>query len=247
MTRPDLDAYARSLNGGPLDLMKTIAVFTMVLESANFVLFDNRYGLPWYIDRVTFPIFCFASAVHIARGFDFRGQVATLAVLGVVAQPFHALAFPGYGGANVLVTLAIGAALAGSLASRPPWQGDAVIALVAALNIALPAAISGGWEYGMLGAVLPLAFASGLKHGGIRLLWPVVVLTVMYAMNDFAKPEALRIPGLDIAFAVVGTALVILAGQMMVGRPRFLHRYALHVVYPGHLAVLVGLRLLMGG
>lgn len=247
MARLDLDAYTRSLLGGPLDFMKTVAVITMVLESANFVLFDNRYGLPWYIDRVTFPIFCFASAVHIARGFEFRGQVASLLMLGAIAQPFHAAAFAGFGGANVLVTLGIGAALAGMLAPRPAWQSDAALALVIALNVALPAWMSAGWEYGMLGAVLPLAFATGLRHGGPRLIWPAAVLTVMYLMNDFAKPEAMRVPGLDIAFALGGTALIIVAAQAMLGRPRFLHRYALHVVYPGHLAVLVGLKAVSGG
>ncbi len=246
MSQPRLDAYTRSLLGGPLDLMKAIAVVTMVLESTNFVLFDNRYPLPWYIDRVTFPVFCFASAVHIARGFEFRGQVATLLMLGAIAQPFHALAFAGFGGANVLVTLGIGAALAGMLAVRPPVQSDAVLAGVMALNIALPSAASVGWEYGMLGAVLPLAFATALKNGGVRLAWPVAVIATMYLMNDFAKPEAMRIPGLDIVFALAGTALVILAGQLMIGRERFLHRYALHVIYPGHLALLVGLSVLIG-
>jgi hypothetical protein len=239
---PDPNALSKALLGAPLDAIKTIAAITMCLESANFILFENRYALLWYADRWTFPLFSFALAIHIARGFEFRPQVASLLVLGVLTQPFHAAAFPDFGGANVMVTLAIGATLAGTLATRPAWMSDAVLALSSALAVKFPEAICSGWEYGLLGAMLPVALTSALSHAGPRLLWPIVVIATLYLTTDFGRPPWPGILGLDIAVATVGAASIVALCSLLRGRRRFLHRYALHVVYPGHFALLVLVR-----
>lgn len=232
------DDLTKGFLGAPLDFLKVVAAISMCLESANFVLWDNQIRFFWYLDRWTFPLFSFALAVHIVRGFDFRRQVVSLLVLGALTQPIYAAVFPDFAHLNIFITLAIGAALAGTMSPRSPRLTDAVLACALAAIVVVPQWLF-RWEYALLGAVLPLAMASALRGPWMRALWPVALIGTTYISFEYGKPGWASVLSIELAFALVGTICVVAAAYLLKGLPRFLWRYALHIVYPGHLAALL--------
>lgn len=211
----------------------------MCLESANYVLNDNALRFFWYLDRWTFPLFSFALAVHIARGFDFRGQVISLLILGALTQPIYSAAFVEAAQVNIFITLAIGGAIAGALAARPPWMSDAALGVAALVTVAFPG-WTYHWEYGLMGAVLPLAMTVALRSWGVRMAWPVVIIALTYLSFRYGTEDWVNTVAIELGVAILGSAILIgLVPAMLAERARFLPRYALHVVYPGHLALIL--------
>lgn len=239
--RASTNNLTADLLGAPLDFLKTVAAVSMCLESANYVLWDNQFRLLWYLDRWTFPLFSFALAVHIFRGFDFRRQVVSLLVLGALTQPIYAAAFPDFEHLNIFITLAIGAAMAGTMSTRPPWMTDGVLAGALVAIVVVPQWLF-RWEYALLGAVLPLAMTTVLRGSWMRAVWPVALIGVTYATFEYGKPDWVSVLAIELTFALAGTAGIVAVALFLNGLPRFLWRYALHVVYPGHLAALVLIR-----
>lgn len=179
---------------------------------------------------------------HVARGFDVRGQAISLLVLGALTQPVFAAAFQDFDGVNIFITLAIGAAVAGVMSQRPVWQADVALAVIFAASLMFSGNMFRGWEYGLPGAFLPLAMVLALRHAGLRLFWPAIMIAAIYFGHDLGKPA---LP--STLFAAIGSLVIIAGALMLRGKPRFMPRYALHFVYPGHLAALVAIRALMQG
>ncbi|MDX2003871.1 MAG: TraX family protein [Meiothermus sp.] len=95
------------LSARALDWLKWAALFTMVIDHANKIVFDG--GLPWmtWIGRMAYPLFAFLIAYNLeVRGADWRKYAWRLGLAAAVSQPvyFYALA----GNLNIFFTLLAG-------------------------------------------------------------------------------------------------------------------------------------------
>ena len=226
--------------GASLDLIKTVAAVLMLGDHINSALVEPPALLVWRFGRIAFPLFCFVLASHIARGMDTRTHVARLLVFGALTQPIFTAAFPwSPREANILFTLAGGAALAQSLAGRPSWLQHGTFALGALVIWWWPTLARTGVDFGLAGILFPAALTLLLKGEWLHGPWVVVLLL---ALNYGAKRpggEALVLgAGVDGVYAGLGSLCVLACAAAVSGRPRFLPRYALYAFYPGHLLAL---------
>jgi hypothetical protein len=226
--------------GAPLDLVKVLAAVLMLGDHINSALYDPPELLVWRFGRIAFPLFCLVLAVHIARGMDARTHVARLLVFGVLTQPIFAAAFPwSPREANILFTLAAGAALAQSLAGRPPWLRHCVFALGVFAIFRWPMLARTGVDFGLAGILFPAALTLLLQRQWPHALW---VIALLVALNFGAKRPGDEPPfqgaAVDALYAGVGSLCIIAFAAVVSGRPRFMPRYALYAFYPAHLLVL---------
>jgi hypothetical protein len=226
--------------GAPLDLIKVVAAVLMLGDHINSALIDPPVLLVWRFGRIAFPLFCFVLAAHLARGMDTRTHVLRLLVFGILTQPIFTAAFPwSPREANVLFTLAAGAALAGALVGRPSWLQHSAFALGAAVIWSGPTLARTGVDFGLSGILFPAALALLLRGEWQHGVWVVVLLV---ALNYGAKrpaDEALELgAGLDAVYAGLGSLCVLACAAAVSGGRRFLPHYALYAFYPGHLLAL---------
>jgi TraX protein len=226
--------------GASLDLIKTVAAVLMLGDHINSALVEPPALLVWRFGRIAFPLFCFVLASHMARGMDTRTHVARLLVFGALTQPIFTAAFPwSPREANILFTLAGGAALAQSLAGRPSWLQHGTFVLGALVIWWWPTLARTGVDFGLAGILFPAALTLLLKGEWLHGPWVVVLLL---ALNYGAKRpggEALVFGvGVDGVYAGLGSLCVVACAAAVSGRPRFLPRYALYAFYPGHLLAL---------
>jgi TraX protein len=133
--------------------------------------------LAWWFGRIAFPLFCFVLASHIARGMDPRTHVTRLLVFGALTQPIFNAAFPwSPREANILFTLAAGAALAQALAGRPSWVQHLTFASGTLVICWWPALARTGFDFGLAGILFPAALALLLKGEWPHGLWVAVLL-----------------------------------------------------------------------
>ena len=201
------------LAGAPLDVIKTIAAVLMLGDHINSALVDPPSLLVWRFGRIAFPLFCFVLASHLAGGMDTRTHVVRLLVFGALTQPIFTAAFPwSPREANVLFTLAAGAALARALAGRPCWLQHSAFALGAAVILAGPTLARTGVDFGLSGILFPAALMLLLQGRWMHGLWVVVLL---FGLNYGAKrpsEEPLVLgAGLDAVYAGLGSLCILRA------------------------------------
>ena len=239
-----------TLAGAPLDAVKLAAAALMLLDHVNTVLLDVRATWMWRLGRAAFPLFCLVLACHLARGADPRRMVATLLLFAIPTQLAFAAAFP-YGGreANILFTLAAGAALAGALAGGPgptrPWV-PAILAAGLGAAFLLPTLAGTGVDFGLAGMLMPAAILLALR--GPPVIGSACALVALAALNahTWVPPGegwSAKLLADALVAGLIGAAAVTFAATLR-DRPRFLPRHALHLFYPGHLALLALLRAL---
>lgn len=141
--------------------LKWLALVLMTGDHVNKVLFAGQ--LPWLteIARVAFPVFAVVLAYNMAReGADYQRQWWRLLCWGIIAQPFHAIAF-GYAlPLNVLLTF--------SLAVAVIWAWTEKRYAVA---VALYLGLSLGVDYQWAGVGLVIAaWAYFRRHGKAKWL-----------------------------------------------------------------------------
>jgi hypothetical protein len=229
-----------AFTGAPLDLIKTVAAVLMLGDHINSALLEPPALLVWRFGRIAFPLFCFVLASYIARGMDARTQVVRLLVFGALTQPIFNAAFPwAPREANILFTLAAGAALAQGLADRSSWAQHVTFAVGALVIWWWPALARTGVDFGLAGILFPAALALLLRRQWLHGFW---VLVLLFALNYGAKrpsDEALVLgAAVDGLYAGLGSLCVVACAAAVSGRRRFLQRYALYAFYPGHLLVL---------
>ena len=228
--------------GAPLDVVKLAAAALMLVDHVNTVLLGSAVPPMWRFGRIAFPLFCFVMACHLVRGADPRRYAASLLLLAIPTQPIFAAAFQGELG-NVLLTLAAGAALAGTLARAGPGAQHAALGIGALVVFAWPLRARTGVDFGVGGMLLPAAMVLTLAGSRAHALW-LAVLLVGLNTGGWRPPGEAYWPaaGRDAAFVVLGGLGVVALAAAFEGRGRFLPRYALHLFYPGHLLALVLLR-----
>jgi len=235
-SRPSLFA----LDGAPLDVVKLVAAAAMVCDHVNDTLLDHDHLALWYVGRLAFPLFCLVFALNLARGASLAGYVARLTPFAILSQPIYRAAFHD-GLDNILVTLLLAGIVAILLEERPKLVQHAVFAVAAAAAFAAPwTPISTGLCFGMAGLLLPAALKLVLE--GRRDVAPWATL-LFVGLNWFPRDELFDSLAAPLFVLAVATATLALA-QRLVGRPRFLPRYALYAFYPLHLLALIGWRAL---
>jgi hypothetical protein len=232
-------SLAWQLSGAPLDAIKLFAAILMLGDHVNTILFHGNIAILWSLGRAAFPLFCFALSCNLARGTNSLRYFQTLILFGVVTQPIHGAAFTG-NFANVLFTLAVGAVVAAALQSvRLALQHAAFAVGVAAIFWTSVRART-GLEFGLAGALFPAAILLVLEGRWTHLPW---LLCCLVGLNW--NPDGLSSEGWPVvlarnaAFAGLGSLIVIAAACTLRAWPRFMPRFALHIFYPAHLAVLV--------
>ncbi len=229
--------------GAPLDFIKLAAVIAMVGAHANVAIADDAYPLMWRISRISFPLFCFAIACNLRRGTAAAQYVQVLILLAAVTQPIYAFLIPGIQSANVLFTLAIGVAIAHAMRTLRAQMQHAIFIVGIAATFTLPSIAQSGAEFGIVGMLLPAAILLVLEGHIGHVAW---LLLLVLGLNWDVEPT----PGqpsvsdavMDAIFAGLGGLLVLSIAGILKNRRRFLPRYALHVFYPGHLAILALIR-----
>jgi hypothetical protein len=231
--------YLPQCDGAALDFIKIAAALFMIIDHMNTIWFGHEYFLMILIGRGTFPLFCYAVAVAVmrAKGPPLR-YAARLAALAVLSQPFYYFAM-GDKAVNVVFTLAAGSLVA-ALSSRLKLQHMYLLYAAAIVSMlwVLPL------EFGLAGVMLPSAILLALRgHKGV---YPFLVLLLLF-INAAGMLEP--VPESNLVMAVFACGLlglasifvpymVLDAARNLKQTGRLLPKYALHVFYPAHLALL---------
>lgn len=238
MSKPKfLQNYLPLLNGRALDAVKIIAAVCMVIDHINALLLDHASVGMYLIGRATYPLFCFALAIAIHKrdaDYAFRTYGLRLMILALLCEPVSI--FTRHEGVlNVIFTLAFGALLAGASLKMKDWQTYACVLLLAVLDYFSPVV-----EFGPLGIALPALILMALRQRPGALY---ALAACLFSVNILMQGDALSIH-LWFVYALTGFATLLLPPavlQLCRTLPqtgRMVHKYALHVFYPGHLVIL---------
>lgn len=230
-----------------IDLIKWIALFTMVIDHTWFVLPNEiQEGMYWMriIGRFAYPLFCLAIAANVARqpagypgGWKYPGGIFLFAMLS--QWPYSR--FFDNGNLNIFFTLALGLLIAQAAHHRTPR-------LIAGglLALALAIAYRPALGYGMTGVLLPVALMFALKAQGIEsriASWSLAALLAVLA-NGGLQILLLSDQQLSdqtvIAVAAISPPLGLLLLQVRVRPLRSVGSW-LYPLYPIHLMILKSL------
>lgn len=240
------------MDGRALDFIKIAAAIFMVIDHINLLWFDAKVQGMFLVGRATFPLFCYALAVAFlkagpekAPGYALRKYMPRLLLLALVSEVVCRFTRD-VDMLNVIFTLALAAGMAGLSYRMKDWQlillcivavilGDQFAVWVGDMHI-LP-------EFGPAGIMLPTAimmYMQGRKGGLACMLALIAVMNLAGYSDAFSQMSA---PILLFTFAIwfSSTVLplwVIKWSQRMPNDGRLLHKYALHIFYPGHLLIL---------
>lgn len=230
--------------GAPLDALKGLAAVLMIGDHVDTILLDGHAVALWRLGRVSFPLFCLVTALHLARGADPGRYALALLVLAVPTQAVYAAAFPyGTTEGSILFTLAAGTAAAAWLVRASEIAVHAAFAAGLALVFLAPGLAKTGVDFGLAGVLMVPALRLALARPARFAPW---LLLTVYGLNRHGwhprGEEPVLAAGLDAATICAGLALAAWAALRLEGRPRFLPPYALQAFYPAHLLVLTALR-----
>jgi hypothetical protein len=227
-----------AFSGAPLDFVKVVAACLMVVDHVNYVFFGHVANIMWYLGRPVFPLFVFALACNLMRGTKVSDYAEKLILLGVVSQPIYATLMATDAG-DTLFTLAVGAVIVVALRRQHLMAQHFVFFAAVATIFISPFRVREGLDYGLAGMLLPAALYLVLEGRRSHIVWLALLL---FALNWYpVAPWQLK-PIQVACFTAAGSVLIALSALTLKGRARFLPRYALHVFYPGHLLVLLGIK-----
>lgn len=230
--------------GAPLDFVKLVAAIAMTGGHTNASLFNGDYLLLWRLDRIPFPLFCFVIACNLLRGTPTPRYVQMLLLLGIVTQPIYALALP-WDGANVLFTLAAGVCVTEVLRQQGARTQHIIFAIGVAVTFAFPKLTKTGWEFGIDGVLFPAAILLVLAGRREHIVWLSALVIGQNWYGEISPGEPWVLDALiDAAYAGIGSLVILSIALLLRNHDRFLPRYAFHIFYPGHLAVLAVLAVL---
>lgn len=227
---------------GALDLLKWLALLSMVLDHLRYVGYSADW--PYVPGRLAFPWFCLAMAANLVRvrttttGGQWR-YLGWLLLFSAVSEIPYRMFIPDPGTLNVLPTLALG------LLVIRGWQQPALASrLLAAGAVLLAACFSQRLMFGFFGVLLPLALLLVLQRP-----WYFALLAglVCLAANQWqVLYHAARLGNIAAIPAIVtcliapwlGLFLLRHAGDV---KPPPMRRWA-YALYPAHFVALLALR-----
>ncbi|CAM3899673.1 TraX protein [compost metagenome] len=187
-----------------LDLLKWLAIITMVADHLRFV-WPAEHWL-FVVGRLAFPWFCLAIAANVARSMP--GQVFSagnvryvrgLVVFALLSEwPYRWLNGPSPT-LNVMPTLALGLLIAWGLHHRTRAAGLLALATAVAATLA-----SGRLMYGVPGVLLPGAFLLAMRYRSVAWLLPALLALAANLTDLWLREHPLH----AIALMALGTAFI---------------------------------------
>ncbi|WP_449106297.1 TraX family protein [Pseudomonas mohnii] len=230
-----------------LDLVKWIALLTMIIDHTWFVLpteiQENMYWMR-IIGRFAYPLFCLAIAANVARqpvgdsdGWKYMGGIFLFAMLS--QWPYSR--FFDNGNLNIFFTLALGLLIAQAAHHR-------TLRLIAGgfLALALAIAYRPALGYGVTGVLLPVALMFALKAQGLESRiagWSLAALLAVLAnggLQILLLSDQQFSDQTVIAVAAIAPQLGLLLLQVRVRPLRPVGSW-LYPLYPIHLMILKSL------
>lgn len=225
---------------GALDLLKWLALLSMVLDHLRYVGFSADW---LYVPgRLAFPWFCLAMAANLARSGADNARwryLGWLLLFSAVSEIPYRLFIPDPATLNVMPTLVLGLLVARC------WQTPTLEArCLAATALLLAALFSSRLMFGFFGVLLPLMMLLLFKRSLYLALLPGLVCVaanqwrVLYGAAWLG--ETVAIWGLVACLIAPGLGLVLLrqAGRF---HPPAMRRWA-YALYPAHFLVLLAVR-----
>jgi hypothetical protein len=232
------------LNGGALDLVKIAAAVFMIIDHGNEILFDGAYPVSFLFGRGAFPLFSYALAIAVMKaGKDGERYAVTkyaprIFAAALLAEPIYDLTM-GAPPVSVLFTLALAALWAGfSLRlSDAAFLALGVVSIASVFTHPLS-------DFGFCGVAIP-AMMLGVMRGRPFALALLLVALSTVNLQSYLNGEVEFPPGAEGYTIAVLTALASIympllplnALKKTKPRGRILSKYALHIFYPGHLAL----------
>lgn len=230
------------ITGQALDVLKILAALFMLIDHVDAILLERTSVAMQLIGRGAFPLFCYATAAYLLRGGQAGRYAVSLLAFGVIVQPVYAFALVPEQG-NVLFSLAAGCALASVLMRLPAPLVHGTF-LIGVLDAANPSIM----DFGLTGACLPAAIVFALQGKKQYMPWLAALLFVLNVGPDLAALKSAEVFTANCTLVVSIIVILwmsFLGARMFTGEGRLLHRYALHIFYPGHLALLALIAALM--
>lgn len=229
----------RRVRDGALDLLKWLALLSMVLDHLRYVglSLDGLY-VP---GRLAFPWFCLAIAanLHRARNASVTGQwryLGWLLLFSVISEVPYRLFIEDADTLNVLPTLALGLLVARG------WQQKALFDRgLAVIALALGAVFSAQLMFGFFGVLLPLAMLLVFRRPWYFSVLPGLVCV---AANQW---QILLSSGTPVALMGLAACLIApLLGLVLLRHakntaPPAMRRWA-YILYPVHFLLLLLVR-----
>lgn len=243
-------ASTRPLRDRALDLLKWLAMLSMVLDHLRYV----GWSADWlYVPgRLAFAWFCLAIAVNVRRstaraewaGVNWK-YLTWLGVFSVIAELPYRLYMAGEVTTfNVMPTLVLGLLVAQGVASRV-WSVRAMGVVALGLGVAF----APHWMFGAFGVLLPAAFLLVLRGS----LWLAVVPGIVCLLsNEWSRIIDGMLWGDPISIGALIACLLgpLLGLALLRCRPGFgvwpMRKWA-YVIYPLHFLALYVLRSLLQG
>lgn len=223
------------VTGQALDVLKILAALFMLVDHVDAILLERTSVVMQLIGRGAFPLFCYATAAYLMRGGQAGRYAVSLLAFGVIVQPVYGIALePSQG--NVLFSLAAGCALASVLTRLPAILIHGAF-LIGVLDAANPSIM----DFGLTGACLPAAIMFSLQGKKQFIPWLaglLFMLNVGPELDEFKSAEVFTANCILVASVIAITWGSFITARFFTGEGRLLHRYALHIFYPGHLALL---------
>ncbi|UVK98387.1 conjugal transfer protein TraX [Pseudomonas sp. B21-048] len=231
---------------GALDLLKWLALLSMVLDHLRYVGYS--IDLLYVPGRLAFPWFCLVMAVNLSRthAMTTDGQwryLGWLSLFSVLSEIPYRMYVPAPDTLNVLPTLALGLLVAGGWQHRTP-QSQCLATAALVLAALFPERLM----FGFFGVLLPLAMLLVIRRPWYFSLLPG--LFCLAANQWQVLYDAVRL-GNSLAVAAIATCLIapwlglFLLRHAHGVKPPPMRRWT-YALYPVHFLILLALRKLIG-
>ena len=230
---------------GALDLLKWLALLSMVLDHLRYVGYS--VDLLYVPGRLAFPWFCLAMAANLsrARSMTEGGQwryLGWLLLFSAISEIPYRLFMPEPDTLNVMPTLVLGLLVARG------WQYNSLqTRLLAVGALVLAALFSERLMFGFFGVLLPLAMLLVIWRPWYFSLLPGVACLaanqweVLYHSARFGNSAAILGIAACLVAPLIGLFLLRHARRL---QPPPMRRWA-YALYPAHFLMLLGVRQLL--
>lgn len=223
MTAATLGIF-KPFSTGALELMKWLALLSMVMDHMNRAVFNSKYPLMLDIGRLAFPMFGFVLAYNLARPGAlakgvYRRATTRLLIAGALATPFYWIAI---GNAHLLWPLNIMFTLAAFVFAVWIFELDASTRFAAVVLIVIAGAFVDYFWFGVIYCLAAWCYCKRPAWSTLA-MWFLGTVCVFF-VNDYN-------PWTFAALPLIGAA-----AYVRLDVPKF--KSLFYFIYPAHLGLL---------